>query len=311
MTTWGIVSTILAPADDILKFVAYHLELGAHRIYVFLDDENAQAYTPLKKHSKVRVQTCTEDWWVKRNRRRPTKHQTRQTANATQAYRRKTEVDWLAHIDVDEFLVAARPIADLLGQLPPDARVARVRPMELLADGDGTAFKGYIAPGPAREAIVDELFPTYGRYLRAGFLSHVGGKIFVRTGLPDVQFRIHKALVDDSEITPAHELPQVDLAHCHTESWNQWYGRFRYRLEHGAYRSVLDPGRSDKPGEMSLNALLTFLQNEGGTVSLRAFHDEVAADTPFLRDKLQQHGLLRLVELDLNRLLQKHFPNEV
>lgn len=311
MTTWGIVSTILAPPRDVLNFVAYHLELGAHRIYILLDAENEQAFKPLKAHPKVRVQTCDEDWWKKRNRSRPKQHQTRQTANATQVYNRKSEVDWLAHIDVDEFLVSARPIAELLDQVPPATHVARVRPMELLADGDGTAFKGYIAPGPTREKIVDQLFPTYGRYLRAGFLSHVGGKIFVRTGQPDITLRIHKAFSGDEELRPAFELTQADLAHCHAKSWDEWYVRFGYRLEHGAYRARLDPTRTGKPGAMSLNELFNFLQNEGGIESLRAFHDEVAADSPFLRGKLEEHGLLRIVDLDLNSAFKKHFPDEV
>lgn len=311
MTTWGIVSTILAPAEDVLRFVAYHLELGAHRVYIFLDAENPGAYAPLKAHPKVRVQTCTTDWWAKRNRKRPEQHQVRQTSNATQAYRRKAEVDWLAHIDVDEFMVPARTVSQVLDALPADIKVARMRPMELLADGDGRAFKAYIAPGPAREETVARLFPTYGPYLRAGFLSHSAGKIFVRTSLPDVSFRIHKALQGTTEVMPAREMPQIDLAHCHAVSWEDWRSRYRFRIAQGAYRSVLDPARKEKPGALSLNDLFHFLEADAGEAGLRAFYEEVTADTPALRQSLSDEGLLRLVDLNLNAAVERHFPDEI
>ena len=311
MVKWGIVSTVLAPPAEVLRFVAYHLELGAHRIYIFLDDEIPEAYRPLKAHPKVRVQTCTPEWWRKRKKKRPVKHQPRQTLNATRAYKRVDDVDWLAHIDVDEFMVPTRPVADVLADLPASVDVGRMRPMEQLADGDGTAFKAYLPPGPERNNITNDIFPTYGNYLRGGFVSHSSGKVFIRTGMPDITIRIHKAFRGDDEIVDIRELTQIDLAHCHAPSWTQWYSRYRYRLEKGAYRADLDPGRKEKIGQLSLNALFTFLEQENGEAGLRAFHDEVAADTQYLRDKLDQHGLLRQVDLKLDEALERHFPDEV
>ncbi|WP_241462605.1 glycosyltransferase family 2 protein [Tateyamaria sp. ANG-S1] len=100
---WGLSATILAPAADILRFAAYHIELGAHRLYIYLDDDNPAAFNPLKDHPKVRVQTCDAAHWKKLGGRRPVKHQARQTMNATHAYHRRAEVDWLIHMDADEF----------------------------------------------------------------------------------------------------------------------------------------------------------------------------------------------------------------
>ena len=37
MTRWGIVSTIKASEREILDFAAYHLELGAHRLYLYIN----------------------------------------------------------------------------------------------------------------------------------------------------------------------------------------------------------------------------------------------------------------------------------
>ena len=77
MLRWGLVAKILAPTSDILRFVAYHLEAGAHRLYIYLDDPEADAYAPLKAHPKIRVQKCDDAYWAKVGGKRPTKHQVR------------------------------------------------------------------------------------------------------------------------------------------------------------------------------------------------------------------------------------------
>ncbi|MDG1183118.1 MAG: hypothetical protein P8N30_10455 [Tateyamaria sp.] len=58
MNIWGLSATIRAPAPDILRFAAYHLEQGAHRLYLYIDAANPVAYAHLKAHPKVRVQIC-------------------------------------------------------------------------------------------------------------------------------------------------------------------------------------------------------------------------------------------------------------
>jgi hypothetical protein len=188
--SWGIVATVKAPVADVLNFAAHHLELGAHRLYIYLDEPGDAAFAPLKAHPKVRVTTCDHSYWRK-HKRRPKKHQVRQSANASHAYRR-AEVDWLAHIDVDEFLWSQTPVAVQLAALPATALCARLFPAEALA-GDGNAFKAVHRLRDRRADIVERLYPTYGRYLNGGFLSHVEGKLFLRTGLPGIGFRIHNA----------------------------------------------------------------------------------------------------------------------
>ena len=307
--TWGIAATILAPADEILRFVAYHLEAGAHRIYIYLDDENPDAYAALRAHPKCRVTQCDAAWWDKRSTGRPVKHQVRQTMNATHAYGRKTEVDWLIHMDVDEFLVADQYIATLLSSVPLNTPCARVRPMEALS-GDTTAFKGFIPAGPAREKIVKDIYPTFGPHIKGGFLSHLAGKVLVRTGLENIQVKIHNAFQNGNELKGA-DLDQdiLALAHCHAKTWEGWLAAYRYRLEKGSYRAELAPNKPRGKGGISMHELFEKIEQSGGETGLRAFFDEVCADTPDLRDRLDRHGLLRIASLGLDKALSTHFPN--
>lgn len=309
--TWGITATILAPADEILRFAAFHLEAGAHRVYLYLDAENPVAFDALKGHPKIRVTTCDAAWWGQKASGRPNKHQVRQTVNATHAYHRKTEVDWLIHIDVDEFLISDQPIADTLLDTPADILVARVRPMEALA-GDNTALKGFIPAGPARHTIVQELYPTYGTQLNGGFLSHLAGKVFVRTGLPDIRIQIHNAFQRNAEIKGI-DLPQdtLALAHFHAKTWDAWLAAYRFRLTKGSYRAALGPNKPRDKGGLSMHELFMSIEQDSGEDGLRAFFNEVCADTPALRARLHTHGFLRRATLDLDAAVSRHFPNVI
>ncbi len=305
MTSWGLSATILAPVDDILRFVAYHLEAGAKRLFIYLDDDNTAAFALLKAHPKVRPTLCNDAYW---NGKRPKKHQVRQTHNATHAYNRCLDVDWLIHMDVDEFLVSQQPVSDILAAQPQDAKIARIRPMEQLS-GDGTTFKAFIPNGPDRARIVANLYPTYGAYIKGGFLSHLAGKCFARSGLQDIRVQIHNVFQSGEMLKGAETTAGIDLAHCHAKSWDSWHAAYRYRLEKGSYRSELSPNRPRDKGGVSMHELFQIIESEAGEAGLRAFFDEVCTDTPVLREKLGKHGLLKHVNLDLNTTLTKHFPD--
>lgn len=312
MATWGIIATIKADTPTILRFVAHHLELGAHRVYVYLDAPNPQAQELLRDHPRCRVVRCDGGYWKRHNGGRPDMHQPRQTFNATRAYARADEVDWLMHMDVDEFLVSDDGIATMLERLPENVRCARARPMELLSGGDpqqDAAFKTFIPAGKQRERTVAALYPTYGDHLKGGFLSHIAGKIFVRTGIEGLKFRIHNAFLH-GETNPNHvELPDLHLAHFHAADWDTWHAHFAYRHSSGSYRADLGPSRSRDRGGITMHELFALIHEEEGDAGLRAFFDEVCADTPDLRARLEASGHLLCTTFTFDTAVAKHFPD--
>ena len=305
---WGLVATIKAPAEEILCFAAFHLEAGAHRLFIYLDEPNPTAQSALANHPKCRVTLCDTAHWKMLIGKRPVKHQSRQTLNATHAYGRAGDVDWLAHIDVDEFLVSDRPVADHLADVPPAVETARARPMEMLG-GDGTAFKRFIPNGPRRERIVNAVYPTFGEYIKGGFLSHLAGKVFVRTGMEGITIRIHNAFRGSEMIEGTQELSELRLAHAHAKSWEDWQAAYRFRLEKGSYRADLGPAKPRVRGGLTLNEFFAILEAEEGEAGLRAFYDEVCADTPDHRARLAAHDLLHRADLRLSTHLATYFPD--
>ncbi|KAA2316157.1 glycosyltransferase family 2 protein [Pseudooceanicola sediminis] len=311
---WGIVSTIRAPARDVLNFAAWHLDLGATRLMLHFDDPDAPVPEALRNHPQIDVVVADQAYWQRIGRRRPTRHQPRQTLNATRAYAANTACDWLAHIDVDEFLLCDGPVAGHLARLAPECQTARLRPIEALAaDALPTEppdtrvnFKAFTLQTPLRHRQTARIFPTYGGWLNGGMLSHAAGKLFVRKGLPEAEFRIHNVLSRGEQNPGQVELSDISLAHFHAGPWEDWLKHYRFRLESGAYRAGLRPAQG---ATAPLHDLLRDLENRRGLAGLRHFHQEVCCDTPDLRARLGAEGLLRTAEFDFATLRRRHFAD--
>jgi len=313
-TRWGIVSTVKAPLRDLLDFVSWHLEAGAHRIYLYFDAPDAHAQDVLQSHPKVRVTLTDNAYWAKRGGR-PERHQPRQCRNARHANNRRAEVDWLCHIDVDEFLMPAQGrMADHLAALPATCLTARVRPVEALAHGAGvapdeTAFKAFYLDQKKRQAASIRAFPTWGPQLSGGFLSHVAGKLFFRTGLKGLKIRIHNVELDGVTNPGQASFDGIDLLHMHAKSWDDWYAAYAFRHAQGSYRPELK-AQARSPDALSLHALFAQIEETRGLEGLRAFYDEVCVATPDLCARLEAEGLLRRHVLGFAALRAHHFPDK-
>lgn len=305
---WGIVSTIKAPLEQIQRFAAWHLEQGAHRLYLYLDDGARDLCDALNQHPKIRATATDDTYWAKR-KGRPEKHQQRQSLNARHANNRRVEVDWLAHIDVDEFLIPSRPIDQVLADLPANALCARTRPIEALApvdDSPATCFKAFPLDQAQRQQAAEACFPQWGAHLSGGFLSHVAGKLFFRPGTKGLQIKIHNVILNGAQNPGQQPLPDIELGHFHADGWDHFITAYRFRLAQGSYRAELKP-QARSPGALNLHDLLTQIESHAGQAGLRAFFHEVCTATPALCDRLSQQGLLRRHDLRLPQLRQKHF----
>lgn len=211
------------------------------------------------------------------------------------------DLDWLGHVDVDEFLLPAAPdappLAAQLAALPRDALCARIRPLEALAPAPGadpaeTVFKALHPDRAARDRAARACFPRWGRHLAGGFLSHVAGKVFVRPEAGQWDLRIHNARLGDHQNPGEVTLAGTELGHFHAASWPHFRDALGFRLERGSYRADLRAPmrRDDAP---RLHELLGDLRDTEGETGPRAFFDEVCTASPALCNRLEQHGLLR------------------
>lgn len=321
MTRWGIVATVKATAKEIMSFAAYHLELGVDELHLYLDAPCPRAEAALADHPRVKLIQTDEKYWRMRRPReehqRPPKHQSRQFANAKWAYMHN-DVDWLIHIDVDEFLWAEKDVRSQLDALPESALCARIHPLEALStEGLGSfdgaiPFKSAALAWEQRRAETREIYPTYGTFLNGGFLSHIMGKMAVRTKQPDMMVRIHNVVMDGVENPGEAALPELTLCHLHAHSWDQWRKSLNYRRRKGSYRSELASPVAPlgTQNALNMNQLFEMIEQHGGDDALRGFFEEVCLATPELRARLDSFGRLHMRNLDLQGARERQFGRQ-
>lgn len=300
---WGVVSTIKAPLRQIARFAAWHLELGATAILIYLDDPDPMVAEFLETQRRVRVTQCDDAYWAgKRDRTRRT-HQLRQAFNATRAYRR-TRLDWLAHIDVDEFLLLPRPMSSLMAETPADAPYMRLPPAEMLSQPDPWSgpvhFKLTRKQARQKKSVLPRIYPEFGAYVPEGFLSYTGGKNIARTGLADIRLGIHAVLQKGERLPGCHIPSRAYVGHAHAPSWEVFARHLDFRLSHGSYRKK-------EHETMKLQDVLEMTQDTEGEAGLRRFYAEMCEATPDLLARLAAHDMLVTTRLDLDEKVARWF----
>jgi hypothetical protein len=301
---WGLVSTIKAPLPQIARFAAHHIEMGADALHIFLDDPDADTAAFLARHPKITVTQCDETYWRAQRRDRMAAHQQRQAFNSTRTLQSVgPDLHWLGHIDVDEFLISETPLDQALARIAPHTCMVRIPPAEALAPETGPVQHLKLSHAQAKvpKAQLQEIYPTFGLHLHGGFLSHTAGKIFARAGIPDTRMGIHALKYHGQDVTNTVKPAGLYLAHFHAPSWDHFRAHLEFRRRQGSYSRV-----SERP-EMGQAELFQFLAEEEGDEGLKAFFHEVCADTPELRQALDQRGMLLRHRFDFDGAVSRVF----
>jgi hypothetical protein len=246
MPGWAIVSTVKAPEEKVLAFVAHHLSLGAARIFLYFDDPDDPAQTAVAHHQRVTATRCTGSYWADRGGRHE-RHQNRQSRNARDAYERCT-ADWLSHIDVDEFLYCPRPVAEILAEIPPEVLVAKMEPFEAMHDPSlpDDIYTACTFRGALRHDNWKLRWRALGKYRefnRDGLLSHANGKVIFRTGIRHLSPRLHSVMRKGVRVPTPEWHPEMKLLHFHAQDRQAWLDALPFRLTRGAY--MYRPGLQD------------------------------------------------------------------
>ncbi|WP_333817054.1 glycosyltransferase family 2 protein [Tabrizicola sp.] len=294
MATWSLVATVKAPEEKLLAFAAYHLTLGADHLWLFLDDPDQPIPQPLAHHPRVTVTPCDDAHWASVGKKRPPAHQNRQAQNARFTYREKVSSDWIVHIDVDEFLLAPRPVAAILDATPPETIVMKLEPFEamhdpLLPDDIYTAreFRGALRHEywPRRRAALG----PYRKVIRDGMLSHSVGKVIYRTRVPGLLPRLHTVMIDKEFVKTPDWHPEMQLLHFHAQDKAAWLAAVPFRMTKGAYQF--------RP---ELQAFLA----EASPEEIDKFYRRTQILPLALRDQLVSDGRVILADLHLRQKVQ-------
>ncbi len=285
--SWGIVSTIKASPAQIKPFITHHLQLGAEMIDIYLDAPLPNADLARLTHPKVKITNCDRAYWEAMGKPVMEKHQQRQAFNATLAYRSST-LDWLAHIDCDEFIFGEADIISTLSTVPDTNDALIIPPAEEIAqsyDATDLLFRRTYFDAGCDKAIIDALYPTFGTYLRSGFISHTIGKTIARCGVEDVRFGVHLLKKRGIEVKNTQRSGHMTLLHRHAPDWDSFARHLDFRLSKGSY---WDRGQA----RLGLGDIIDILKDEQGADGPRKLFDEVCAARPEVLKVLEEHAML-------------------
>jgi hypothetical protein len=287
--SWGICTTVKAPLDQILAFVAWHTALGAERIWVHLDDADPVTAHVLNQLDNVTAVLCDDAYWAVKGGR-PRQQEVRQGYNVQRIYN-EGALPFLAHIDVDEFLWPNREMADILRDWPEDQPFIRAVPAEALHDpalaDDISTANRFRLPFAHEQTEADKVavLGAYAPLLPRNMLSHHAGKSIFKTGIEGLLPRIHAASLGAERKPPQVPLhPDLKVLHFHAQDRAGWTAAVPQRVVTGAYRYN--------------ESLAAFLQ--GATAAqIDAFYDATQVATPAMLAELERLGLLVRADLGL------------
>ncbi len=241
MSKLGVVSTVRCAKDDLLLFVAFHLNAGVHRMTLFFDDPADEGIATLEAADpRLACVRCDAAHWAASGLpdRPPIEARQVHNANLALAWARRDGLDWLAHIDSDELLhVPGADIGDYLARSQPAADVVRFPTLEAvpMRSYPSHPFRDIRLFKRSRSAIpgVRRIASLLGcaRVFENGYVKgHTEGKSAVRTGAPVASMGIHGPVAEDGRALRTWTAAGAALLHfdcCRMRDWQEkWQRRY-------------------------------------------------------------------------------------
>ncbi len=241
---WSVVATVSEPAPLVLSFVAACFARGAAEVQLYLDMPQPALEAALARVPGCVLIHCDAAYWRAAPEGRPWAPADRQRYNLQRAYD-SSRVDWLLHIDSDEFLSSGGDVGEALTSLPASCLVAQVAVAErvyLAAPDPENIFDGvFRLPNPLPlQAQVDAIDASVAQFLRQGMTSYPSSKAFFRTGR-GLQADVHSAR--NVSVAEVGSLPGWRLFHFDGLTMHSWIHKKRRTLAQQPGWAAFAPAR--------------------------------------------------------------------
>lgn len=317
-TTWGVTLSVLEPTQLVVANIAHHLELGAKEVIVFLDKPQKDLKKILSTHPKVTTFVCNDRYWLGRQHiRRPQKVIIRQIRNARYAMTR-SKVDWLLHVDADEFLFPKGDFVAELASLPDTfgglwlenyERAFRAgQDKTTIFDGTFRAFPKTEPHGAALPAL-SSLYGNNTAFARNGFTAHNLGKSFARNDPRFAQGLHQVRMATDENPQPLANMycsTMAKVLHFDGLTALHWIRKLVRMAEEQGSAGAKQAEARRTTREFQLGMIREHLDDPK---YLMGVHDAHKIVSPEQERKLGALGLLHALAFDPAGAISRQFPN--
>ncbi|WP_299546571.1 glycosyltransferase family 2 protein [uncultured Tateyamaria sp.] len=307
---WGVVLTVNEPSALVESNVRWHLATGAKAVFVFLDDPHDPSKNILQGIPGCTVQLCDDTYWQARRpeKGRPPSQMRRQTINANRTQNR-CDLDWLFHIDADEFIWQDGDLgAELTTHEDPRTELNLPVCERLFPTGQQQSlFEGaFRATSDLTPENAETAFGLYAPFMKRGQYSHGAGKSGVRVGA-GLRLGVHNATRIGSEGRQRRAAKRISttsrVLHFDGLTPLHWLTKvLRYRqISPEVQSKILQPHRAGQ---------IAWMMERADTVdtALQAHHSMFAL-TDERRAQLDAFGLLRDIPFEPDQVLGAHCPD--
>ncbi|MFN3954787.1 MAG: glycosyltransferase family 2 protein [Pararhodobacter sp.] len=265
---WGLVLLAREPAALVLSHLAWHLDLGAREIHLYLDDPADPAADAAANLPGVQITRCDDRFWQALAGARPALQTRRQTLVASHAYVR-AGVDWLLHLDADEFVHAPAPVAAELARHADFAGYLALPNLERAFTRADPAciFEGVFRRPLPRGAELPAALAHQEPFVVRGVCGHAAGKAISRTG-QGYRLQPHAPRLDGAQV-PSRRANGLELLHFDGLTPLHWLLKLMRYAQHPpeSWARFLGPHRRAQ--------LEHVRENLADPHALRAFHDRL------------------------------------
>ncbi|EEW60763.1 conserved hypothetical protein [Ruegeria sp. TrichCH4B] len=312
--TWAVVATVAEPIELIAAFAAYHIEMGAAQVFLFLDAPRPGDADILEKLPGVQAICCDAAYWQERlQRARPDSLTRVQRVNANYAYE-QTSADWLFHIDADEYLVSERGISDVLADVSEQVDYLRVQNLERVYrphQQDQTFTTLFRVPFEGLRWQERDLFGSAAVFTHKGFAGYTAGKGAGRADR-ELKLALHKANFQKgaARTGPPNETQCSEILLAHFDGFTplSWMAKLLRYTDLGTYD--WQPGKGRGKGQRKRAKQIDFARYYGGELRrLVELHMLLKVVLPDQEQDLTQHGWLLELPVDPVAALRKLLPD--